>query len=203
VLRFDESALVKCLAQLPNEARVAFAALCAERQLPNYERFSAKSGTGNPRTLKEALLPIWAGLQGRRASANELEAILGRCMALIPGEEDASEEAAYADDAVASVAYTIRALLTADPQEAAWAARRAYDAVDHFIANQLNQSIIERELEGAIAAHPLVQAELQRQQADLRDLQSAGAQGQLSEKVISSLRDRARRDAEPFLRDRS
>ena len=198
-LRFDEPALVRLLAELPNEARVAFAALCAERQLPNYERFSSRSGSGDPDALREALVSIWEDLQGRKASSDELESALDRCMDQMPSEEHSSEESAYADDAAASVAYTLRARLTGDPQEAAWAARRAYDAVDHFVTSKLNPSShIERDLESAIASHPLVQAEIQRQQADIRDLQSAGTHALLLESV-GNLRDRARRDAELFL----
>jgi uncharacterized protein YjaG (DUF416 family) len=199
-LRFDEPGLIARLTKLPNELRVAFAALCAERQLPNYIRFSTRSGLGNPTLLNEAFVSIWEDLQGRSVSKARLTSILEQCMALIPnGDEDTEEETAYADDAAASVAYTIRARLVGDPQEAAWAARRAYDAVDHFILSELNSTIVERGREGLIASHPLAQAELQRQQADLQDLQSASGEEPFPASVISGLRDRARRDAELFL----
>lgn len=201
-LHFDEPKLVRFLAQLPTEARVAFAALCAERQLANHERFSSRSRSGDTGVLREALVSIWEDLQGRKIGADELGSTLDRCMNQLPNEEDGSEEAAYAEDATAAVAYTIRARLTGEPQEAAGAARRAYDAVDHFVTARLNPSIVEHDLEGGIAAHPLVQAELQRQQADLRDLQAAGTNALILE-MASSLRDRARRDAEQFLRESS
>jgi len=199
-LRFDEARLISQLMDLPNELRVAFAALCAERQLPNYIRFSTKSGIGNPSVLTEALSSIWDDLQQRSVSNAQLATILERCMALIPtGEEDTDEETAYAEDAAASVAYTIRARLAGDPQEAAWAARRAYEAVDHFILSQLNPAIVEQDLEGVVIAHPLAQAELKRQQADLRDLHSVSGENRFPARVISELRDRARHDAELFL----
>jgi uncharacterized protein YjaG (DUF416 family) len=201
LLHFDEPNLIVRLAKLPNELRVAFAALCAERQLPNYARFSARSGLGDPSVLKEALVSIWEDVQGRPVSNARLEAILERCMALIPnGDEDTEEETAYADDAAAAVAYTIRARLAGDPQEAAWAARRAYEAVDHFIVSQLNSTIVERDQEGNIASHPLAQAELMRQQDDLKDLLSVSAEKPVPTSLISDLRDRARRDAELFLK---
>jgi uncharacterized protein YjaG (DUF416 family) len=198
-LHFDEPELVRVLAQLPSQARVAFAALCAERQLPNYQRFSSRSESGDPGVLREALVAIWEDLQGREVGAAELGSILNRCLDQLPSEEDDSEEAAYADAATAAVAYTIRARLTSEPQEAAWAARRAYDAVDHFVTGRLNPSILEHDLEGGMAAHPLVQAELQRQQADLRDLQAAGTNALLLE-TAANLQDRARRDGEQFPR---
>jgi len=199
-LHYDEPALVARLARLPSKLRVVFAALCAERQLPNYIQFSERSGLGNPHVLKEALESIWQEVQGRPLTKAELETMLERCDALTPtGEEDTEEESAYAEDAGASLAYTISARLTDDPQEAAWAARRAYDALDHFLMSQIDSTRVTREHEQFILSHPLVQAELQRQQADLKDLESASAEKSLLASVVSKLRDRARRDAELFL----
>jgi uncharacterized protein YjaG (DUF416 family) len=199
-LHFDEPDLVARLARLPSKLRVAFAALCAEGQLPNYIRFSERSGLGHPSVLKDALVSIWQDLQGRPLTKAQLETILERCMALIPsGEEDTEEETAYAEDAAASVAYTLRARLADDPQEAAWAAQRAYEAVDHFLMSQIDSTRVTREHEEFVLSHPLVQAEFQRQQADLKDLELASAEKSLPASVISTLRDRARQDAELFL----
>jgi hypothetical protein len=64
--------------------------------------------------------------------------------------------------------------------------------------SEINSTIVGHTQEATIASNPLVQAELQRQQADLQDLQ-ANAEKSLSMDVISHLRDRARRDAELFL----
>jgi uncharacterized protein YjaG (DUF416 family) len=155
---------------------------------------------GNPNVLKEALASIWQDLRGRPLGKAELETLLERCMALIPsGEEDTEEETAYADDAAASVACTIRARLRDHPQDAAWVARRAYDAVDYFLTSQIDSMIVTRDQQEAILSHPLVQAEFQRQQADLKDLELASAEKSLPASVLSQLRDRARRDAELFL----
>jgi uncharacterized protein YjaG (DUF416 family) len=197
---FDEPDLVARLARLPSKPRVAFAALCAERQLPNYIRFSERSGLGNPNVLKEALESIWQDVQRQPLAKSELETILERCMALVPsGEEDTEEETAYAEDAAASVVYTIRARLADDPQEAAWGARCAYDTLDYFLMSQIDSTSVTREHEKFVLSHPLVQAEFQRQQADLKDLELASSEKSLPASVISELRDRARRDAELFL----
>jgi hypothetical protein len=199
-LDFDELDLLARLARLPSKLRVVFAALCAERQLPNYIRFSERSGWGNPNILKEALESIWQDVQGQPLTKAQLETILERCEPFIPtGEEDTKEETAYAEDAATSIAYAIEARLTDDPQKAAWAARRAYSAVDHFIMSQIDSTRVTREDEQFILSHPLVQAELRRQQADLEELELASAETSLQASVISKLRDRARRDAEFFL----
>ena len=52
-------------------------------------------------------------------------------MGLLPAESDDWVIGnALADDALSSLAYAIRCSLTPEPQEAAWAARRAYEAAD-------------------------------------------------------------------------
>ena len=65
--------------------------------------------------------------------------------------------------------------------------------------SQIDSTSIEPEHERFVLSHPLVQAELQRQQADLKELELASAQKSLPASVISELRDRARRDADLFL----
>ena len=133
-LDFDEPELVARLSRLPSKLRVVFAALCAERQLPNYIRFSERSGLGDPKVLREALESIWQDVQGQPLTKAQLETMIERCMALVPtGEEDTKEETAYAEDAAASIVYAIEARLTDDPQEAAWAAQCAYESVDYFL----------------------------------------------------------------------
>ena len=199
-LDFDEPDLIARLARLPSKLRVVFAALCAERQLPNYIQFSKRSGWGNPNVLKDALESIWQDTQGQPLTKAELETILERCMASIPSDEqDTKKEPAYAQDAAASVAYAIGARLTDDPKEAAWAARRAFEAVDYFVMSQIDSTTIMGEHLRFALSQPIVQAELRRQQADLQDLQLASAEKSLWASVISKLRDRARRDAELFL----
>jgi hypothetical protein len=121
-------------------------------------------------------------------------------MVSIPSDEqDTKKEPTYAQDAAASVAYAIGARLTDDPQEAAWAARRAFEAVDYFVMSQIDSTTIMGEHLRFALSQPIVQAELRRQQADLQDLQLASAEKSLWASVISKLRDRARRDAELFL----
>lgn len=197
-LDFDEPGLVARLAKLPSELRVAFAALCAERQLPNYIQFSERSGWGNPNVLKDALESIWQDIQGQSHSKAEFETLLEQCMTLIP-TEDTEGDTANAEDAAASVAYTIRSRLADDPQEAAWAAQCAYNALWHLLMSQIESTSIEPEHVRFVRSHSLVQAELRRQQADLQELQLVSAETSLPGSVISGLRDRARRDAEFFL----
>jgi hypothetical protein len=120
-------------------------------------------------------------------------------MSLLPEDEvESLEQQACANDAVASVAYAIRARLTGDCQEAMWAARRAYEALDHYVIARFNPIIVEPDAENRIAAHPLVQAELRRQRADLSQLQEAAMNPANEKEVIADVRNRSQMDAALF-----
>jgi uncharacterized protein YjaG (DUF416 family) len=197
-LRFDERELQARLKQLPNKLRVAFAAACAERQLPNYANFSRATGVGDPIRLAGALGRVWDDIEGRTVTDNELQKQLDTCMSLLPDDEVEVQGQAYANDAVASVAYAIRARLTGDCQEAVWAARRAYEALDYYIVSRFNPKIVEPDAEARIVAHPLVQAELRRQRTDFSQLQEVAMNSVTEREAIVDLRNRSKTDAALF-----
>lgn len=199
VLRFDEKALMERLERLPNRLRVAFAAVCAQRQLPNYIRFSQVAGQGNPQTLIYALGCIWDDLEGKVATESQLRLQLDACMSLIPDEEqdDYDGLSYYAEDAVAAAAYTVEARLKSDLRDVVRAADRAYEALDEFVGVARAGGIDQKE-EERVRSHPLVQAELRRQRVDLSQLEKVAA-GLLDEKQgIVELRHRAQMDAKEF-----
>src|SRR5262245_55148515 len=137
MLRHDEAALVCHLGRLGNDSRVAFAAACAERLLPAYNEFCRRAGRGSRDALAGILEKVWLHLLGNKMSTAQIRAELDRSMSFIPGEDDEPwvDEQPYADDAASAVAYALRALETGEPREAAWAARRAYDAADHHVTH--------------------------------------------------------------------
>ena len=191
MLHYDEATLVRDLARMSIKFRVAFAASCAERLFPAYEAFSSRAGRGD-RVLGAILEQVWQHLLGDEMSTEQIRLALSRCMALIPGEDDEPwlNEQAYADDAASAIAYTLRALENGEPQDAAWAARRAYEAADHHVIYRLG---IEGEAQ--VLAHPIVQAEFSRQRRDLEELLRAR---QDSAELFIRLRDRARTEAPAF-----
>ncbi len=192
VLHYDEAGLVGALGRVSAQLRAAFAAACAERLLPAYVAFSARTGRGDPAALAEILERIWKDVLGDKRDVKEVRAELARCMALIPGGNDERwvDEQAYADDAASAVAYTLRTLESGEPQEAAWAARRAYEALDHHVMHRLGI-----EGEDQILRHPLVQAELSRQRRDLDALLGVARDTDRSTQVIAELRGRAKAEA--------
>ena len=94
-------------------------------------------------------------------------------MSLLPEESDDWVIGhALADDALSSLAYAIRCLLTPEPQEAAWAARRAYEAADQSAIRVLGALAGSPNTEAAIKSHGFVQRELARQRMDLHLLRT-------------------------------
>ena len=168
-LRYDEAANVRKLHRLPPRLRVAFALLPAIRLLPAYRRYHERTGQGDPDALRALVEGLWQDLGTGEMGAADLQGGLDRCMALMPEEEEGwdAETQPQAEDAVAAAAYAWRARSTGEAQEAAWAGRRAYEALDQFVASLAAEPQVSAE---SILAHPLVQAELGRQQRDLETL---------------------------------
>src|SRR5690349_8253068 len=100
-LVFDETALLRELARLATRSRAAFAAACAERLLPAYERFSRRAGRGDPVALSRILARVWEHLLGDEMTDEEVSTELRKCMELIPGEDEEPyvDGQPYADDA--------------------------------------------------------------------------------------------------------
>jgi uncharacterized protein YjaG (DUF416 family) len=200
ILNYDEKELYRKLEALPNRFRVAFAAACAERQALNYLRFSKATGQGAPERVASALRRLWDDLKGATAADTDLKTQLDVCMSLLPGEGqgDFSQLGYYAEDAVASVVFALGAALEGDIQQAIWASHRAYSALDEYVNEVLDIQRFDQEQEQRILSHPLVQAELRRQLADLSELQKIAVGSVDRRDGIADLRRRAQRDAKIF-----
>jgi uncharacterized protein YjaG (DUF416 family) len=190
-LRFDEHALRTQLDQLSQAHRAAFAAACAERLFPAYLHFSQTAQNADPDKLRAALNRLWDDLTGNPMSELELRATAKECEALVPSEEEeSSDEQPYGEDAAAALAYALEARFKGS-QEAAWSARRAYEALDHFVDFR-NGDGIRVTPEEQILEDPLVQAELARQSRDLKELLSV--RDQEVREVAARLRDCAKEE---------
>jgi uncharacterized protein YjaG (DUF416 family) len=192
--RFNEMELAERIEELPRPDRAAFAAACAERLLPAYHKFSARSNRGDPHIVEQILTRLWTDLSGESMSDAETEAQIDACMELIPREDDGPwvAEQGAAEDAVAALTYALRCRRSGLAKEAAWAARRAYEAVDDYLINHENVDTNIAGAEARVLAHPLMQAELARQQRDLDELLAGTI-------TIDRLRERSRAEAAEFL----
>jgi uncharacterized protein YjaG (DUF416 family) len=175
ILNFDEQMLVRDLDRLPPPLRVVFAAASAERLLPTYMSFSRRTGRGDAKTLTAILERLWLDMQGNRMDSRQVQENIDISLRLIPEEDSGSwvPEQALAEDAAAAVAYAVSCRQSGRSQEAAWAARRAYEALDHFVINQEGIDPSEAGAEERVLSHPPVQAELLRQRRDIDELLAA------------------------------
>jgi hypothetical protein len=90
--------------------------------------------------------------------------------------------------------YAYRCRQNEEAQEAAWAARHAYEAIDNWVINREDIDISERGAEQRVLSHPLVQAELARQRRDLEELLGVRDEGAVADALVR-LRDRAKAEA--------
>lgn len=165
--QYDEQALVSAFAKLEADCLVAFATAAATRQLPVYEYFMKDAGGVDCIRPRSITARLWNSLT-QPVDAACWTGLLEEVMSLIPDEGTAP----LADDSVSSLAYAIRCLLNPDPQEAAWAARRAYEAADQAAIWDLDVQLGLPETEAALQAHVFVQRELAHQALDLQLLGS-------------------------------
>jgi hypothetical protein len=197
--KFDEAKLISDLGALPASFRVAFAAACAERQFAAYRQFQKCRGHSSPNALELALQEVW-NHPDRPEDPGGFEEEIDALMSLVPREDNIegswTQDATNAQNAGMAAIYALRARLHAAPQEAAWAARVAYEALDNFVINSEDIDTSIPGGEARVLTHPLVQAELVRQRIDLDDLNE-----HVSEPVpitIARVRARAVTDSSRF-----
>jgi len=169
-LYFDKTVLDKRLSALPNAARVAFAACCAERLMPTFLRYAQVAAFPDEKVqlFTSGLERIWKSLSGDDPGRDELEETERACCAAIPNENDVWEKAEpYAEDAAAVIIFALRARITERAENAVFAAQRLYEAVDNFVLRQKATSIVSKADEMDILSSNCVQSELLRQERDL------------------------------------
>jgi hypothetical protein len=125
----------------------------------------------------------------------ELQQNIDLSMELIPQEDDGPwiPEQAWAEDAAAAVVYALRCRQNGKSQESAWAALRAYDALDHFVTTQEDIDPSTAGAEERIISNPLIQAEFMRQQRDLRELVAVDPQDEST--LAQKIRQRAKAES--------
>jgi uncharacterized protein YjaG (DUF416 family) len=190
--KFDESRVADRLARVSPRARVAFAAACAERLFPTYRQYVARAGVNDDGALRRMLDAAWDAAAGMpHAQGAELADLIETCMDLIPNSEGGPpfRELPVAEDCGAAVAYSLRCLENEDAREAAWAARCAYEAMDHVVVRRTGIDVNAHRAEGRILANPLIQTELGFQEEDLAWLESNRTEE--SKVTIELLRRRA------------
>ena len=164
---FDETVLISRLEALAPNARTAFALACARRLQPFLH-----SDSQTEALVRESLALLEASVLDNALSQEGLREVLVRV-------EDSPELDA---DPVASTCFALRAWVHGASREAAWAARRAYDARDQMVWEELGLQFSDPGAEERVLAHPLIQHELRTQREDLNAL----AEGRIREVVLAN-----------------
>lgn len=189
ILQFDEREIQQRLGSLDLSLRLAFALACAERLHPTYVRYCSVTGWGDMPGMRDLLDRLWREVSEKEMSDSEQKQVLQECMSLFPGEQEPTRpESGPTEDAVGALAYAIRCLGTSDPQEAVWAARRGYEAVDGFVVARNRINISEPDSEHLILSDALIQRELSRQARDLAEIEGTK---KIDAGWVDSLRRRA------------
>lgn len=130
---YDEPALIARLERLDRWAKTAFAAACAQRLFPLFERYAQSVGDlAQAKRMAEILSAAWDVASGLVIDVR----LMGSEAGSMPPSDDEEWvlEMGYGQNAAFSVAYAIRTWLTDDPQEAAWAARQIYEVADYAVS---------------------------------------------------------------------
>lgn len=195
MIKFDRSYLTERLGAMPGPLQVLFAAAVAERLFPQAEAFFRARDREALERLRNALDLLWTYGAAGQADDQMRDAALSACEASIrvAADED-TDDAFFAENAAAAIAYGLRAMRSGDAQEPGWAAQRAYDSVDHYVLMEEADRKAEWS-EAEVLAHAVVQRELRRQLDDVAALEALAAKGGGDAREIARLRDAASQQA--------
>jgi uncharacterized protein YjaG (DUF416 family) len=188
-VNFDPDLLEYELRRLPRPHRVAFAAACCERLLPNYAEFVREVRWGDTALLRGALDYIWSaiGVGSVSVSGEELNRLIQLCDDVIPDTEDFETSLVSAAlDAGTAVVGTLRALLDGDTKHVIEVASYCRDTVHMYIQDRDNLDYRDPLFDIKIERDPLMRREFERQSAILSKLASHPV---LDERVVKSIRD--------------
>ena len=189
-IRFEPESVRRRAELLPPLHRVAFAASCCERLLPNYEAFSSEMRWGSPGILRSGLDYVWRVLERKQVDHSEVQRLVQLCEKIIPDtEEFSSAYTSAALDAGTAVVETLRLLIDSTPQRLVDIATFSRDTVDMFIQQRDHLDFnTDPAFENKICRDPLMVRELTRQDRVLKQLSD---QPTLDRFFIKRLRDDA------------
>jgi uncharacterized protein YjaG (DUF416 family) len=202
--KLNEKELVERLTSLTPEGRLAFAASCCERMIPNFDAFVLTEGVGDAIACHQALDAAWCWLSGKRIAAGEIQNLRHRCQGAISDPERfGSLWCGLATNAVSAIMDALDCCVNGLPQSAANTGILADDSVYEYISRvdePLTSSQVQERGTGFdvwIMEHPLKKQELQKQEADIELLASC----LLTPESVQRLRRSARNfGVQPFQR---
>lgn len=184
---FDIDKLRQRLEALAMKHRSAFGASCCERLLPNYYAFAAMEKWGNPALLRVALDEVWTFLKGGTVSREGIEQLISECSLVLPDtEEFSSAFVSAALDAGVCIVETLSCCLDGNLEHAVTVSSQARDTVHMYIQARDGISYSDPRWEEKIFNDPLMIEEIEKQERDLKDLESAR---ELTGELLDRLRE--------------
>ncbi|TDW31098.1 uncharacterized protein DUF416 [Cryobacterium psychrophilum] len=128
---YDERVLMARLEPLDRRKRTAFAASCAQRLSPLFERYAQAAGV--PAAADRLASILAAAWDLTSQPAGEVMAMEADATSMVPDEDEDGwvPESAYGQNGAAAVSYALSTWRTDDPQNAVWAALQVYEAADY------------------------------------------------------------------------
>jgi uncharacterized protein YjaG (DUF416 family) len=171
-------ALEKEIAELPPTHRIAFAASCCERMIPNYSAFSRAEGWGDPAMLRTALDEVWEILQGKLVDTERIHQLQQYCEGAVP-DFDYLNNGVYAYEALQSaksISHCLELCLNPTSHIVNKIAERVVNIVTEYIrilkedadSSWLNKTYAEQNED--IDNHPFTIREIAKQREDLQRL---------------------------------
>ena len=176
---FEPAKLRAELHEMSVKHRIAFAASCCERLVPNYIGFAQTENWGDPNLIRYSLDQVWSFLRGGVITGESIRELSQRCEAVAPDTEVYSSNLTSAAlDAVGAVVETLDSCLDGSVEHAVSAASLARDTIDMYIQVRDDLDYTDPEFEEKILNDQLMQEELQKQSKDIEDLKAGGPLGE-------------------------
>jgi uncharacterized protein YjaG (DUF416 family) len=155
---------------LSPEKQIAFALLIFERMLPSLITFSKHTGLDGSCYLRARDL-AWERLQGKAGSADDMDRLNRLCLKSAPDTEDFThEQTSFALNAAVTMSEILEFMLNRNPDLVSHVSTFATDSVHLYLSGLEPSLITTKEKINRIAAHTLMQQELDRQKEDIRFL---------------------------------
>jgi hypothetical protein len=162
----------------------AFAASCAERQWPVYERAAQGKQWAQPTTLRAAVDAVWGWLLQERGRPHGFAVQCERAIL-----EEIEDDLASVASQVANSYYGLLSIVERDHvEDCIQAAKSNLGMIDAFLYEQLLDMPVSKENDLKVDAHELMRAEMARQGDDLAVL----SRGAPMPSVVAQLRERSR-----------
>lgn len=159
-----EKKLKKELDAFSNLQKLAFAASCCERLLPNYAKFQNEENWGDFERLQETLNKIWKMVEKNRITNKEAKELEGKWELVIPDTEDFdSSFTSAALDAATSIYELVMFCSDYSISRILDISTFSLDTVDRHVQDLLNVDYSDPNCEEEISVHPLMVRELQAQ----------------------------------------